>query len=496
MGWTEQERIILGQFFTNADRPIFALRNMHPAIQNYIYAGISRFPNVRERFIRILAEKGALEAAANAAKAGGAFEAAAGDVIRFASERNRAMYFEMRHGSSAEGASVFVVSENNPIYATEEQQDFYWPMTTMELSTRYATKFDIGRVWWEPMLAQSDEFAEELNENIKLAFSLYARGFEPMMKSAAGRRGLELSTKISALDAIRFCIPLAAYTTLILGGNARAVLEHFGKMLSSSDTFVKEYARSSLDELSKVSPGFFESLQPDPRLIERNRRLKEYAEQLFHGKFEPVKKDVKLFYNLPPEETALAQMLYPHCTIPFEKVYDTVSGFGENERRELFSIATRGRQNRSIPLRGFETRHLVYEIEAAWALWKDFKRNRMNLRFHQDVRGLAGWVTPDLIAESEELAREYEEMQRRTSALVEKVYQKFGRVARAAATQGSKKRFLLCMGPRQLTVLGELRTSGEGDRGYRRIASRMIELAKEQNPRLFGHIVDNYETKI
>lgn len=492
VGWTEQERIVLGYFFTNADRPIFALRNMHPAIQNYIYAGVSRFPDVRERLIRILAERGALEAAADAAKAGCAFEAAAGDVIRFATERNRAMYFEMKHGSSAEGASVFVVSENNPIYATEEQQDFYWPMTTMELSTRYATKFGIDRVYWEPTLAQS-EFGEELRENIGRSFSLYARAFEPMIKAAGGLRSSGLSAKISALDATRFCIPLAAHTTLILGGNVRAMVEHFRKLLAVNDTFIADYARASLLELSKVTPGFFENLQPDQHLIGRDLRLRQYTEALFRGKFEPVTEDVKLFYNLPPEEAALAQILYPHCTVPFERLYDTVSCFGENERRELFNLATFGRQNRSSPPRGFETRHLIYEIETAWALWKDFKRNRMNLRFHQDTRGIAGWVTPSLIAESE-LAKEYEEMQRKTSELAEKIYLKFGPVARAAATQGSKKRFLLCMGPRQLTVLGELRTCGEGDRGYRKIASRMIELAKEQNPRLFGHVVDNYKT--
>ena len=50
------------------------------------------------------------------------------------------------------------------------------------------------------------------------------------------------------------------------------------------------------------------------------------------------------------------------------------------------------------------------------------------------------------------------------------------------------------MGPRQLTVLGELRTSGEGDVGYRRIASKMIELAKEKNPRLFDHIKNNFKS--
>jgi hypothetical protein len=173
-------------------------------------------------------------------------------------------------------------------------------------------------------------------------------------------------------------------------------------------------------------------------------------------------------------------------------VFDKVSGFNDSERRELFDLATSGRDNRKNPVRGFETRHLVFEIETGWRLWKDFKRNRMNLRFHQDLRGLAGWETPDMIAESS-IAKEYETAMKATADLMEKVYSKFGGVSRAVGAQGSRKRFLLCMGPRQLTVLGELRTCGEGDRGYRKISSEMIQLAKTANPRLFGHIKDNYK---
>lgn len=485
------ERLILEHFFTNADRPIFALKNMPPALQNYIYTGISRFPDVRERFLKILKEKGAFEKTVAAIKSSNTDEAMA-DVVNHVSERNRAMYFEMRHGSSAEGANVFVVSEHNPIYATEDQQDFYWPMTTMEFSTRYAKRFDLSRVYWEPTLMKS-EFADELKETLTRNFGLYSKGFEPVMEVVKEKlKDAELKATISALDSLRMCIPIAAYTTIILGGNARAMLEHLRKLLASKDNFIKDYTSNALNELPKVFPNFYEDLQPDPHVIERNRRLREHAEGLFGRKFEHVREDVRLFYNVPPEEQALAQILYPHVTVPFETVLNKVSNFTETERAELFRLATLGRENRRNPVRGFETRHLIFEIESPWGLWKDFKRNRMNLRFQQDMRGLAGWNTPDIMAQSS-IAKEYEEAQKATSNLMERIYDKFGGLARAAATQGSRKRYLLCMGPRQLTVLGELRTCGEGDRGYRKIASRMIELAKMQNPRLFGHITDNYK---
>jgi thymidylate synthase ThyX len=463
---------------------------MPQAIQNYMYLGVSRFPNVRERFLKILNEKNLLEKVANTIRKSQTVDVVLSDVIKFAAERNCDIYFNRRHGSSSEGSSVFVISEKNPIFATEDQQDFYYPMTTMEFSTRYATRFDIDHVYWDPTLMGS-EFADEIKGILTKNFEIYKNGFDAVMR-VASKKQMDITNKVSVLDAIRFIIPISAYTTVILGGNVRSVFEHFRKLMTFDDNFMRYFVNESLRELSKVISGYFENLKPDAHVIERNKKLREYADQVFKKKFKPVKEDVQLFYELPMEELALTQIIYPFCCLPFEYVYDVISGFNESEKKDLFGLANIGRENRKNPIRGFETRHLVFEIESAWALWKDFKRNRMNLRFHQDTCGLAGFDTPELIKESE-IAKEYENAQRKNSELIEKVHQKFGNMSRIVASQGSRKRYLLCMGPRQLTVLGELRTSGEGDRGYRRIASKMIELAKEKNPRLFGHIKNNFK---
>ena len=484
------EKTVLDYFFTNTDKPIFAIRNVPPALQNYIYTGISRFPSVRERFLKVVSEHCDL---ANVAKAisGSKIEGALASAVEFAAERTKDLYFNIKHGSSAEGASAFVVAENCPIYATENLQDFYWPMTTMEFSTRYAKRFDINHVYWDPKLMIS-EFAEEAKAVMARNFDLYEKGFEPVMTVVKEKlNGAELKETVSALDALRCCIPIAAHTTVILGGNRRAVAEHFSKLLATDDSFVREYANVGLKELSNADPGFFDGLQPDAHVIVRNSKLREHASRLFHGKFEPVKETTTLYYNYPLEEVVLAQIIYPFCSIPFQKVFDTVSGLNDSERRELLKLATDGRETRKQPIRGFETRPMIFEIETGWRLWKDFKRNRMNLRFHQDLRGLAGWETPDLM-EVSSVANEYQETMKNTSNLMEKINDKYPGLAKTVAAQGSKKRFLLCMGPRQFTYIGELRTIGEGDRGYRKIGSRMIELAKEQNPRLFAHVKDSY----
>jgi len=481
---------VLNYFFTNADKPIFSFQNMPPELQNYMYLSISRFPSVRERFLKVLKDENVLEKVVNNIKTNQLSHIIPEDVIKFASERNSDIFFNRGHGSSSEGASIFVISEQNPIYATEDQQDFYYPMTTMEFSTRYATRFDIEHVYWDPTLMES-EFADEIKTNVEKNFEIYKNGFDSVMQ-AASRKHKGITDKVSVLDAIRFIIPLSSYTTIIVGGNFRSVFEHFRKLMTIDDNFMKYYLIESLKELSKVVSGYFEKIKPDLHVIERNKKLREYANKIFKKKFKPVKEDVQLFYGLPIEELALTQIIYPFCYLPFINIYDEVSGFNDSEKKELFELANLGRENRKNPIRGFETRHLIFEIESAFALWKDFKRNRMNLRFHQDMRGLAGFDTPELVKDSE-IAKEYDGAQRKTSKIVENVYQKFGRMSRIVASQGSRKRYLLCMGPRQLTVLGELRTSGEGDRGYRSIASEMIELAKEKNPRLFGHIKDNFK---
>ncbi len=486
------EELILERFFTNSEKPVFALRQMPPAVQSYFYMGVSRFPEMRERFVKMLKSKGCFEAVVKALKQGNGLEEALKPLAEFSAEKNAQIYFEFGHKSAAEGSSIFFVSEKNPLYATEVQQDFHFPMTTMEFSTRYAKKFSKDRVYYDPVLMKS-EFGEEAKKAIEENLELYERGFDVLMQRVReGREKGELPEKVSALDSLRALIPLAAHTSVILGGNTRSVVDQFRKLLVCNDSFVQDYTKACIEEANKLMPEYFKELKADEAVIEREKRLRSLGEELFGKKFSPVNEDVKMFFELGTEEAALAQILYPYCSLPLEEVLGKVNGFGEKEKKEVFEAATKGRENRTNPIRGFETRPIVFEIESGWFLWKDFKRNRMNLRFQQEMRGLAGFEVPELIAGSE-IEKEYTVAMEKTSDLVEKVFEKFGALSKAVAAQGSRKRYLLCMGARQLTVLTELRTCGEGDKGYRRIASRMIELAKEENPRLFGHVKDNFK---
>lgn len=488
----EKEKAILEYFFTNSGKPIFALKNMPPAVQSYFYMGVSRFPEMRQRFVKMLQEKGCLEAVAKAVEEGTKIEQAIKPLNDFSAEKNAQVFFEFGHKSAAEGSSIFFVSEENPIYATEMQQDFFFPMTTMEYSTRYAKKFSLDRVYWDPALMKT-EFAEEAKKAIEGNLELYEKGFEVLMQRVRqGREKGELPEKVSALDSLRALIPLSAYTSVILGGNTRSVIEHFRKLLAFEDSFVQEYAKACLEEANKIMPEYFKGLKADKAVIEREKRLRSLAEEMFEKKFSPVKEDVKLFFGLGTEEAALAQILYPYCSLTLEEVLGKVNGLTEAEKKEVFEATTKGRESRANPIRGFETRPIVFEVESGWFLWKDFKRNRMNLRFQQEMRGLAGFDVPGLI-EGSEIEKDYRQAMEKTSGLVERVFEKYGSLSKTVAAQGNRKRYLLCMGARQLCVLTELRTCGEGDKGYRRIASKMIELAKEERPGLFAHVKDNFK---
>lgn len=486
------EETVLEYFFSNSSKPVFALKNMPSAVQSYFYMGVSRFPNMRERFLKMLQEKGCLGAVAEAIGQGKGIESAIKPLSDFAAEKNAQIFFEFGHKSAAEGGTIFFVSEENPIFATEIQQDFFFPMTTMEFSTRYAKKFGIEKVYYDPKLMKT-EFAEEAKKVIAGNLELYEKGFEALMQRLQEQKEKgDLPEKVSVLDSLRFLIPIACHTSMVLGGNSRSVVEHFRKLLGYEDSFVQEYAKACISEANKIMPEYFSGLKPDSAVIEREKKLKAFALELFEKKFSPVKEPVQMFFEIPTEELVLAQMLYPYCSVSFEEVLEKVNGFGEKEKEALFKLATEGRQNRTNPTRAFETRPIVFEIESPWALWKDFKRNRLNLRFQQEMRGKTGYETPELIKGSA-IEKDYKEAMEKTSELVERVFQKQGSLSKTVAAQGNKKRYLLCMGARQLTVLTELRTCGEGDKGYRKIASKMIELAKEKNPRLFGHIVDNYK---
>ena len=204
---------------------------------------------MRERFVKLLEEKNLLEKTAQAIQKNQNINEILKDVVDFTAGRNHEFYFNWKHYSSAEGAGVYVVSENNPIYGTSFQQDFYYPLTTMELSTRYSRKFSLDRVYWDSTLMNS-EFKDEIKKVFAANFELYEKGFDVLMEVAKGRQ-TDLKTKISALDSLRLLIPVAAYTTVIIGGNARAVFEHMKNLLSYNDNFTKDYAQKSLDELTE-----------------------------------------------------------------------------------------------------------------------------------------------------------------------------------------------------------------------------------------------------
>ncbi len=486
------EEAVINYFFSNRDKSIYVLKHLPPAIQSYFYMGVSRFPNIRERMVKMLKDKGIFEAVAKAVKEEGNLEKALKPLTEFSGEKNAQIFFEYGHKSAGEGSSIFFVSEENPIYATELQQDFYYPMTTMEYSTRYAKKFSIDRVYWDPVLMKS-EYAEEAKKVIAKNLELYENGFEMLMQRLRGKKaGGDLPEKVSVLDSLRFLIPIATYTAVILGGNTRASIENFSKLLSYEDSFTQYYTKACLKEANKTMPEYFKDIKADPRVVKREKRLRALGKSLFGNKFSKVKEKVGLFYEPAMEATAISQILYPYCNLSFEDLFDKANAMNAGEKKEVFDAALGGRKNRTNPIRGIETRPLVFEVESAWAMWKDFKRNRMNLRFQQAMRGEAGYEIPELIKGSE-IEKEYSEAMENTSSLIEKVFQKHGNLSRTVAAQGSNKRYLMCMGGRQLTVLTELRTCGEGDKGYRKIASKMIELAQEKNPAMFGHINDNFK---
>ena len=216
-------------------------------------------------------------------------------------EKNAQRFFEYGHKSAGEGSSIFFVSEQNPIYATEIQQDFYYPMTTMEYSTRYAKKFSLDRVYWDPVLIKS-EFAAEAKETIAKNLELYESCFEILMQRLKEKKAKEeLPAKVSVFDSLRFLIPIASYTTVILGGNTRASVELFGKLLSYEDSFTRHFTKSCIEEASKLMPEYFSEIKADPEsdFVQADREeFKENAREI-----KEVAKDIKRTYkDIPKDE--------------------------------------------------------------------------------------------------------------------------------------------------------------------------------------------------
>src|SRR6266478_9049054 len=291
------EARVLARFFTNMDRPVFALRNLPEVVKGALF---SRYSRTEKSLRRVLLdefindpESGFAGIAASHAFGVGT-PADADDMV--AVKRAEEFYERVLVGygddSVAELAGAHVAVERVSTLAAKALEDSRIGISPLEKSTRYV-RFDRpgpdGRRLYHRGADLSHAAYEPAAEAL---FDAYTALLEPLTASIRERFPLEegesdrawkSATRAKALDLLRGLLPAGALTNLGVYGNGRAFEYLITKLAAHELAECRRLATDLHHELSLVIPSFVRRALDDKygrAAADRMARIREGAARL------------------------------------------------------------------------------------------------------------------------------------------------------------------------------------------------------------------------
>src|SRR6266446_4820642 len=223
------EARVLARFFTNMDRPVFALRNLPEVVKGALF---SRYSRTEKSLRRVLLDEYINEPDSGF---GGLAGAEAGDDDMVAVRRAEEFYERVLVGygadSVAELAGAHVALERVSTLAAKALEDSRIGISPLEKSTRYV-RFDRPGADGRRLYHRGPELAHPGYEAAADAlFETYSALVEPVTQAIRERfpieegetdRAWKAATRAKALDMLRGLLPAGTLTNLGLFGNGRA----------------------------------------------------------------------------------------------------------------------------------------------------------------------------------------------------------------------------------------------------------------------------------
>ena len=487
--FTPAESALLARYFTNLDRPVFALRNLPEVVKGALF---SRYSRTEKSLRRVL-----LDEFINDPDSG--FESlavASADSDDMVAVRRAEEFYErvlVGYGddSVAELAGAHVAVERVSTLAAKALEDSRIGISPLEKSTRYV-RFDRpgpdGRRLYHrgPELAQPD-----YEVTADALFDAYSSLIEPLTESIRDRFPLEQgeterawksATRAKALDMLRGLLPAGTLTNLGMFGNGRAFEYLITKMSAHELPECRRLATDLHRELGLVIPAFVKRAiderygGPAAERLTAARlatgRLADRSGRVGSGP------SVQLIEHDPDaERKVVAAALFPHSDAGWEElkgdpdaVLDAVLGDRANRRQRA--------------PRALEHAEYTFEIVANFAAYRDLHRHRMLTQDRQLLGTSLGYDIPSSLAELGMASRFQSAIEAAAAA-----HRRLERAAGPALAQyvvplAFHVRWYFRVNLREVYHLCELRTTPQGHPDYRWVAQEMFRLVSLVQPRL------------
>jgi len=483
------EATVLGRYFTNLDRSVFALRNLPEVVKGALF---SRYSRTEKSLRRVL-----LDEFINEPDSGfdslttTAAEADDMVAVRRAEEFYERVLVGYGDDSVAEPAGAHVAVERTSTLAAKALEDSRIGISPLEKSTRYV-RFDRpgrdGRFLYHrgPELAHPDY--EPAADRL---FETYSALIESLTQAIRERfpieenetdRAWKAATRAKALDMLRGLLPAGTLTNLGLFGNGRAFEYLITKLAAHELPECRRLAGDLHRELSLVIPAFVKRALDErygapsaERLVRVREATARLAPTATSGESAPSVRLIE--HDADAERKVVAAALFPYSDARWEEL--------EHDPGQVLDALLSNRANRrQRPPRALEHAQYTFEIVANFAAYRDLHRHRMLTQDRQLLGTALGFDVPGGLAELgmkerfmaavEGAARAHANMERDLGAAI----------AQYVVPLAYRVRWYFRVNLREIYHLCELRTTPQGHPDYRWVAQEMFRRVGEVHPRL------------
>ena len=490
--FSADEQAILRRYFTNLDRPVFALVNLPEVVKGALFARYSRSSKSLRRlfldeFVGELDMTGDLTVDATVG-------------LARAEELYERVFNEYGDDSVAQLGGVHLACEQASNLLTKVLERGRL-MAYLEQSTRYIaynTRFLNGRYRYhrDPAVLDSPLGARYVGDLDRL-FDTYGDLLAPMQEwlTVVYPRSEEdsdlvyrRSVRAKAYDALRGILPAAALSNVGIYGTGQAYEALLLRMRAHPLPEARSYAGMMLEELRKVIPSFLKRVDQPQRGVawssyqEANRHAMEDVAQLLLGGEEPEPRPMVTLVDFDPdgEDKLVAAMLYPYTHLPEDQVLARVRRLSADEKLAVVRAYVGERSNRRHkPGRALERVGYRFDVLSDYGAFRDLQRHRLLTIEWQALSPRHGYSRPETV-EAAGLADRFDEAMERSAGLYDAMAGPFPAQASYAVALAYRVRYAMQLNVRSAMHVLELRTGPQGHPEYRRVCQEMHRLIAEE----------------
>jgi thymidylate synthase ThyX len=490
--FTTAEKDALRPYFTNVDRPVFALVNLPEVVKGALFARYSR----SAKSLRRLFLDEFLDQVGGPGGPGG--PAAVG--LDRAEQLYDRVFLEYGDDSVAQLGGVHLACENVSNILTKVLE---WGrlMAYLEQSTRYIPYTDRPGGRWKyhvPAELEERELRRRYESTLDHAFETYHKWLDPLQAHFRVRHpraeGVSAAVykrtiRAKALDALRGLLPAATLANVGIFGTGQGYESLLLRMRAHPLQEVRATAGWMLDELREVVPAFLRRVDKPERggrwtryLRETREAVSATARQLLSAEPSVAEPELVLTdFDPEGELKVVAAALYAVTDLPDRQLLERARSMSPVERAEVLQAYVGDRVNRRHkPGRAFERTHYRFDLLTDYGAFRDLQRHRMLTLEWQPLSPDHGFTVAEAVEEVGALA-EWKTVMERCAETYDAIRRETGRpeVASYAVPMAFRVRFYMEMNAREAMHVIELRTSPQGHPSYRRVCQAMHRLIGE-----------------